>query len=196
VAIRAGSVDTVAAVCLVTGSPPRLGRTRLVCIDGRAGGGKTEFAGALSSDLARHFDQVGVLQMDDVYEGWNGLATAAERLHRELVEPLAAGQPARLRTWDWHRDRWGGVRVVPPPQVLILDGVGSYSKRYDHCVSVLVWVTAPEDLRRARALARDGDAFATRWDAWAAEEELVHGREGTPGRADLVVRTDGGTPDA
>ena len=46
---------------------------------------------------------------------------------------------------------------------------------------------APEPVRKARALARDGDVFAPYWDRWAADDTVVHARERTRERADLVI---------
>ena len=190
-----GAVRSVSDAVL--GAPARLGRTRLVCVDGRAGAGKTTFADALVSDLCRGDDlDVAVLRLDDLYEGWDGLPTVAARLRRELVVPLAAGHPARIHRWDWQRDRWGDRFEIPPVDVLVLDGVGCYARGFDAHVSYLVWVEAEVTERRRRALARDGDVFAARWDAWAADEDRVLGREGTRERADRVVDTSSGSRDA
>ena len=50
----------------VRAAPAKLGRTRLVCIDGPAGAGKTTFAARLADALVP--DAV-VLHMDDLYDG-------------------------------------------------------------------------------------------------------------------------------
>ncbi|MGH3453856.1 MAG: 4-amino-4-deoxy-L-arabinose transferase, partial [Nocardioidaceae bacterium] len=63
----------------------------------------------------------------------------------------------------------------------------SYTRGYDEYVSLLVWVDAPADVRKRRALTRDGDVFAPYWDQWAADEARVLAREGTRDRADVVV---------
>jgi hypothetical protein len=56
--------------------------------------------------------------------------------------------------------------------------------------AALVWTEAARDLRMERGLARDGEAFAPHWDAWARMEAEHFARERTRERADLVVRTD------
>jgi len=184
----------VAAVAAaVIAAPARLGRSRLVCVDGRAGAGKTTFAEALARQLRCSYGRkVTVLHLDDLYEGWAGLPGLAERLSREVVDPLAAGRPARVRRWDWHRDGWGDRVEVPAADVLILEGVGCYARSFDARVSCLVWLEADAAVRRRRALMRDGDAFAGRWDAWAADEQRVLSRERPRDRADYVVSTDTG----
>src|SRR6202042_2836673 len=47
---------------------PRLGRTRLIAVDGRSGSGKTWFAGRLARPL-----DAPVIHLDDLYPGWDGL---------------------------------------------------------------------------------------------------------------------------
>jgi uridine kinase len=54
---------------------PRLGRTRLIGLDGRSGSGKTW----LADRLARPLDAP-VIHLDDLYPGWDGLAQAADVL--------------------------------------------------------------------------------------------------------------------
>jgi uridine kinase len=164
--------------------PPRLGRTRLVCVEGRAGAGKTTLAEALADAYA---GTAAIVHLDDLYEGWTGLPTVSARIRDELLPPLRAGRPATIRRWDWAADRLGAGLTVPVVDALILDGVGSYARAYDHAVSLVVWLDAPDDVRKTRALARDGDVFAPYWDRWAADEDRVHARERTRERADLRV---------
>jgi uridine kinase len=172
----------------VSSSPPRLHGSRVVCIDGRAGAGKT----SLAAELAASLEPVGpvtTLHMDDLYEGWSGLPTVADHVMHQLVGPWTAGEPGRLAAWDWHRS----ARSVPVPVALtpfvLLEGVGSWSRGIEHVVSTLVWVECDEPTRRRRAMLRDGGLLEPRWDSWAADELLVHEREQTRVRADLVVDT-------
>jgi uridine kinase len=174
--------DDLAAA--VAASPARLGPTRLVCLDGRAGSGKTTLAESLAAAYA---GTTTLVHLDDLYEGWFGLPTIADRIRRELLPPLVDGRPASIRRWDWIAGRLGAPLTVPLADAVILEGVGSYARSYDEYVSLVVWVDVPDDVRKTRALDRDGDVFAPYWDRWAADEERVHAREGTRERADLVV---------
>ena len=56
-------------------------------------------------------------------------------------------------------------------------------------LDLLVWLEAPEGLRRERALSRDGQTFAPHWERWAAQEAEV--LCGVAERADLVLDTSG-----
>ena len=127
------------------------------------------------------------MHLDDLYEGWSGLATIATRIEHELLPALAAGRPGSIRRWDWAAGRLGSELAVPVVDALILEGVGSYARAYDEHISLLVWVEAPDDLRKKHALDRDGGVFEPYWDQWAADEERVHAREGTRERADVVM---------
>lgn len=168
---------------LATSRPATLGKGRLVCIDGPSGGGKSVLAAALAEIASAP-----VVHMDDLYEGWSGLPHVADRFDRLLL-PLASGAPGRYRRYDWHRGEFAEEVTVPPAPLIVMEGVGSAPAAYAGLQTALAWVDAPPDVRRRRALARDGDAYAAHWDAWARAEQDYFAREGTRERADLVVVT-------
>lgn len=164
---------------------PTLGEGRLVCVDGPAGSGKTTLATALAGAVPG----ATVLHTDDLYDGWDGLPRVSEQL-LPLLADLATGRPAAHRRYDWEAGRFTEQVPVPATDLLVLDGVGSGSLDVARWCTVLVWVEAPEPLRRARALARDGDAFAPYWEAWRAAERAHFEAQGTRDRADLRIRHD------
>lgn len=52
-----------------------------------------------------------------------------------------------------------------------------------------IWIECPAELRRERALRRDGDTYAPHWERWASQE-VAHNAEHTPwALADRVLRT-------
>lgn len=162
---------------------PTLGAGRLICIDGPAGAGKTTLAASLVGLTGAQ-----VLHADELLEGWGGLPHLGATIEA-VLRPLAAGQPSQWRRWDWHADGWAETHPITPAPVLVIDGVGSGAAAYDELITTLVWVEAPLEVRRARALARDGDDFAPHWEQWAADEAALHARERTRERADLVYST-------
>jgi cytidylate kinase len=175
---RAG--EAIAAA--VHRAPPSAGGTVVVAIDGRSGAGKT----ALADELARRHGWP-VVRLELVYPGWDGLAEGVRIVTEEVLEPLSRGESASHPVWDWSAGRWGRRRPVRPTPVLVLEGCGSLAPGPTDHVAVGVWVEAPEDVRKERALARDGDVFAPHWARWARQEEALL-RHGHPaGRADLVV---------
>jgi uridine kinase len=168
---------------------PSLGSSRLVCVDGPAGAGKTTLARELA-DLATGGRLV---HMDDLYDGWTGLATVTRQL-ATLIRPLELGRPGMYRRYDWHAGEFAETVVVEPPSLLVLEGVGSGSTELATVTTVLVWVTAPRSLRRARGLARDGEAMAPQWDAWMRQEDEHFAAQRTEERADVVVDGTGVEP--
>lgn len=167
---------------------PTLGAGRLLCIDGPAGSGKTTLAAAVAERVVGAV----VIHVDDLFQGWDGLPYADQQHHR-LLRALDQGRLGYWTRWDWHVDRWAEThRVDTAPPLLVLEGVGSGAASHADLHTLLVWVEAPEELRRERGLARDGDDFAPHWERWAADEERLFAREVTRERADLVVDgTDG-----
>lgn len=161
--------------------PARLGTARLLTVDGPSGSGKSTLAGQVSARTG-----AAVLPVDDLLDGWHGGVDAAVAdLVRGVLAPLSQGRPGRYRRYDWHRGAFGGHVSVPPGDLLVVEGVGAGARALDPFRTTLVWLDAPVDLRRRRALARDGDSFAPYWDHWAEVEERHFTAERTPERADL-----------
>jgi uridine kinase len=174
------TVDELASAIRTT--RPRLGRARLVAIDGPAGSGKTTLAAVLQRSLPRSC----VVHMDDVYLGWEtDFAEVQSRLRSQLIEPLASGRAARFQRYDWHLERLEDWIDVPVPDVLLLEGVASGARALDDVRSLLVWVEVPVAERVRRGVARDGDDVLTKWLAWMEHEQAEHLAEHTRARADL-----------
>jgi uridine kinase len=160
---------------------PTLGRGRLICIDGPAGSGKT----TLAAEVAELSDAP-VLHMDDMFEGWRGLPRITSQLE-SLLRPLATGRSGSYQRWDWPGNAWAETILVPPAPLIVLEGVGSGSADVAELVTTLVWVEVPYDLRMARGLERGGIGVAENWQQWAVDEQELFTREGTRGRADVVL---------
>lgn len=169
---------------------PTLGDTRLLCIDGPGGSGKSSLAKAC-------VDEAGggavLVHMDDLYDGWAGLATVGDQLET-LLRPLAAGEPGRYRRYDWHRRRFVETVTVEPSRLLVLEGVGAGSLAYADLCTLLVWVAAPPDLRLTRGLDRDGEELRDQWLQWRLDEEVHFAHDRTEERADVVVDGTGVEP--
>jgi uridine kinase len=163
-------------------APARAGRTRVVAIDGRSGSGKTRLAGLLRAELGAP-----VVSLEDLYGGWDGLERGIDLLVTEVFEPLAARRRAHIPRYDWITRTWGESASLDPPELLIVEGVGAGARRAAISESLLVWLEAPADVRKKRALDRDGETFAPYWDYWAAQEDAMLAREHTPERADILI---------
>ena len=75
--------------------------------------------------------------------------------------------------------------------MVLVEGAGSGARAVAPHLAALLWLEAPDDLRRERALARDRDTYAPHWLRWARQEAAHFRREGTRERADLVLDTSG-----
>lgn len=157
----------------------------LVCIDGRAGTGKS----TLANEIAAGEGGLTVIRTDDLCPGWDGLARVPDLL-AALVEPLSQGRPGTYPRYDWVSGRVAETVVVEPrPGTLVIEGVGAGCSALRPWRTVLVWLETPEEIRKTRALARDGDTFAPYWDAWAAAEEHYLVTDADRVAADLVLAT-------
>lgn len=176
--------------------PARLGAVRLVCVDGPAGSGKTTVAGEVARLLQERGVAVAVVHLDDLYDGWTGLdVTLWPRLATQVLEPLRAGRPGRYRRYDWAAGAFGDWRDVPVPDVLVVEGCGAAQRAADDVATLRVWVEAPDDVRLARGLARDGEGEREHWTRWMADERVHFSRERTRERADVHLDARGRVTD-
>jgi uridine kinase len=172
-------------VSLLRQREPGAGSTHLVAVDGPSGAGKTTLAARLSDALGG----APVVHMDDLYPGWDGLADAVPRAVEWIAGPLLRGEAARYRRFDWERQVYAEWHTVPETPVVILEGVGSAARALSAVLTVTVWVDAPEQVRMARGIARDGEAYRPHWERWATQERAHFALDGTRDRADVTVRT-------
>ena len=163
-------------------STPRLGRTRLVVVDGPAGSGKTTLAGRLAAAL-----DAPVVHADDLLAGWADLEGWWHRLDTQVLAPLAAGRPGRYRRYDWHAGAFAEEHEVPVTDHLVVEGCGAARRAADPVAVLRIWVEVPDDVRLARGLARDGEVMRAEWLAWMAAEAAHYAAERTRERADVVV---------
>ena len=165
---------------------------RMVSVDGPSGSGKTTFAAELAQALEQAGSRAEVVHLDDLYPGWDGLDAVVPLLVGHLLAPLATCRPVTLPTWDWASGSPGAARSMPAlgppaPPVVVVEGAGSGARACRPYLTALAWLDAPESVRRDRALARDGAAYAPHWERWARQERAHFARERTAENADVVV---------
>jgi uridine kinase len=188
------SMSTVAE--RLASARPRLGGTRLVCIDGPAGAGKTSLADGLRRAIrtCQGWD-VQVLHIDDFYEGWTGLnGELLERIDASVLAPLREDKPGRYRRYDWHLRAFAEWHEVPPRPALILEGVGSGALPFADYTTLLLWIDAPSETRLARGVRRDGEDMREEWQRWMKREAEFAAIHRTRERADLHIDGDPSVP--
>lgn len=184
------SADHDRVVDLLLARPARLGRTRLLVIDGPAGSGKTTLAGKVQRILRERGADSATVHLDEMYEGWTGLDTALEtRIAKQLLEPLGACRDARWQRYDWTAGRLDGWVDLPAPGVLVLEGCGSGAQAYAAQASLLVWLEADAATRLRRGVERDGEQVRDHWLAWMSLEDQHFAVNDTRSRADIRFST-------
>lgn len=173
---------------LVGEREPLCGGTRVVCVDGPAGSGKTTLATRLSAELGG----APVVHLDDLYEGWHQElgAPLAARLTAWLLDPWTRGAPGRFPRYDWAADAFTAEWVeVPAAPTVILEGCGSASSGVRARASLVVWIEAEPRVRMARGIQRDGEHLAGQWRDWQCREAEHFAADGTREAADVVLTT-------
>lgn len=166
-------------------------RPLIIGIDGRSGSGKTVLSRVLAESLEKSH-QVTVLRLEDLYQGWNGLATGMRIFSQDVLPKLAAGETATYQTWDWHADGsdeggLGDVVSTDPTEVIICEGVGVGARANRELLDILIWLRVPDQVRYTRAMQRDGKSYRGQWDNWAAQERLMLDQDQIYDEADLVL---------
>lgn len=152
---------------------PSSPRASLTLIDGRSGAGKSVFA----ANLARQQDAV-LVSIDDVYPGWDGLDAGSWHIHQHLVMPFVTGRAGRVRPWLWEQGERGAWVEISPERPLIVEGCGAIRRESPRESTTRIWIETDAEIRRTRALERDGAMYAPHWTRWALQEErfLEHHR--------------------
>ena len=160
----------------------------LIAVDGRSGSGKTTLAVELAALLRVH-RTVSLFHLEDIYPGWHGLAGGQRRYLETVLRPLAAGEAAHWTAWDWNKDDDGASHSTEPADVVVLEGVGAAHAAARGLLDAVVWLQAPSEARRTRALSRDGATYEPFWDIWADQEEAWLAGDDAAAAADVVVES-------
>ena len=164
-------------------------QTPIVLIDGRAGSGKSTFAEALQQQLFRDGESAPrVIHMDNIFEGWDGLALGSDYMVRFILQPLARRETASWQDWSWVKNQRSSWREFSGGTPLIVEGCGSLTERSKEHADISIWLEASEETRRERWIQRE--RHLEKFDFWAAQELDFYAREKSQSLADLVIETD------
>ena len=178
------ALERAAAAVLDAGSRLDSSTPAIVLIAGRSGAGKSTLATQLRD---RWPGEVQLVALDDIYPGWDGLGVGADMLATAILDPLAAGREAHWRRWDWAADAPGALMTTRPDLPLIAEGCGAITAASAALAPIRVWLESPRDARKARALARDGEAYRPHWERWAAQEVRHLADDDPTAHATIVV---------
>ena len=150
----------------------------VVLIDGGSGSGKSVLGSLLAPLLGAR-----LLQLEDMYPGWDGL----ERASADLYELVLTSETPSWRDWDWERSEPVSWHQLDPTSPLVVEGSGALSRRNRSAATLGIWIELDAETRKQRAIARDGDRYAPHWDRWAAQETAFGARERPAELADVVL---------
>jgi uridine kinase len=164
-------------------------QTPIVLIDGKAGSGKSTFAESLQQQLFRDGESAPrVIHMDNIFEGWDGLALGSDYMVRFILKPLARRETASWQDWSWVKNQRSSWREFSGGTPLIVEGCGSLTERSKEHADISIWLEASEEVRRERWIQRE--RHLEKFDFWAAQELDFYAREKSQSLADLVIKTD------
>jgi uridine kinase len=164
-------------------------QTPIILIDGRAGSGKSTFAESLQQQLFRDGESAPrVIHMDNIFEGWDGLALGSDYMVRFILQPLARRETASWQDWSWVKNQRSSWREFSGGTPLIVEGCGSLTERSKEHADISIWLEASEQTRRERWIQRE--RHLEKFDFWAAQELDFYAREKSQSLADLVIKTD------
>jgi uridine kinase len=123
--------------------------------------------------------------MDDLYEGWQSTLTPILTLKlQDLLETLQSTSKIIYEPYDWLAESKRSAISVPPPEFLIIEGVGSGQSSIRKFVSLALWIEVPVEEGLARVLERDGAAVAQYLPAFLLAQEAHFKKEESRKSAD------------
>jgi uridine kinase len=172
----------------VQAAAPRLGRTRLISIDGPAGSGKSTLATNIAARAEARGLHTFIVHMDDLYDGWTGAVRGFGLLRDHVLQRMADGREGRYRRYDWYVGAYAELHVVPVTvELLIVEGVTSCDRDADRWQSLRLWIETSNEIRLERGIARDGEALRDHWLDWMRWERDHFAEEATRSRAHVII---------
>jgi uridine kinase len=172
----------------VQAAAPRLGRTRLISIDGPAGSGKSTLASNVAARAEARGMHTFIVHMDDLYDGWTGAVRGFGLLRDHVLQRMADGREGRYRRYDWHVGAYAELHVVPVTvELLIVEGVTSCDRDADRWQSLRLWIETSNEIRLDRGIARDGEALRDHWLDWMRWERDHFAEQDTRSRAHVII---------
>ena len=170
------------------------GRLPIVLIDGRAAAGKSLFAKELAELYFKTEKQAArIVSMDDLYPGWEGLASGSIYLLTQILTPVSQARTANWQVWNWAKNKRGaedsvnGYREFSGGTALIVEGCGSISRLTSELADLTIWIEADLAVRKSRFNQRDSGKFDGYFATWSAQEDEFYEREKSRELAQLII---------
>lgn len=168
----------------------KVGKTRIIAIDGHGGSGKSTLAKMLSKQLNAE-----IIHTDD-FAGWDNPENWWPLVIERVFEPIKNGATSlsypRSKWWETHNPE--PVINQPVTDIMILEGVSSLRKEFRPYLSLGIFVDTPIDVCLQRGFERDrgqdgksDDEIKQMWQDWYKAENTYIARDDPQAFANLVL---------
>jgi uridine kinase len=173
---------------LLNSRQPKVGRTKLVGIDGHGGSGKSTFALLLAEKLGAQ-----IIHTDD-FASWDNPKDWWPLLIERVLDPIREG----VHSLTYPRSQWWPDHQPPPivnqpvTPVMLLEGVSALRVEFRPYLTTGFFISAPREVCLERGIRRDADQgtadeIRRLWEQYYADEEGYLHRDDPQTYADIVL---------
>jgi uridine kinase len=114
------------------------------------------------------------------------------RLLDQVLWPATHGRPVRYQRYDWPSDSMAEWTELAPALPLIVEGVYCTEAKLRDSYGFRISCEASREVRLARGVQRDGEAFRSRWvEEWMPGEDRYLDAQQPAAHAHLVLDSPG-----
>ncbi len=105
-----------------------------------------------------------------------------------MLKPASEGKAISYQELIWETNSFSDLKLVPPVDYVIVEGISSYHPDIEDYYSYKIWVDTPIAAAKTRGKVRDaGNENVDKWDMWA-ENDLAYQKKYHPElSADFIV---------
>jgi len=153
---------------LINNSNKFCGETKLICIDGPAGSGKT----TLAKNLKNFLNNTSIIHMDEIYEGWENALNdnLVSNIQNWIITPMKKSEPIIYTKFDWYLKSRKDKVIIENYENIILEGVGAASLGIRELSVLNLWIEGRKEILLNRVLDRDGNQIKDEMKLWQSKE--------------------------
>ena len=128
--------------------------------------------------------------MDQIYNGWN--TPFDEHFTQALIQIVKAHKKAEaipLAQYNWNHAAYDERHLLPPTQLLILEGVASTHSLIREDLTASLWIEIEPQIGLDRVLARDGKEISDEMNSWLVLQAQHFAANDSQMKADFVLTT-------